>query len=313
MRAMNIALMVFLVTVIFSPLSEAQSKKELAAQNAALMQRLERLEARMLTGDPAAEALTSRMDAIETGNRNLTGEVERLRFERDNLRAEVIALAEDVRVLQEQATQFNIHLDAVELVSKQGGGVRSYAPRTYGGGDVSGNAIGGEPTYISPNQPSALPSGPPSFNQTDVPFQGEQTATLPNAIQSGHNDITALPSEGRTKLAEGDFSGAQSLFQQYLTLAPDAPDAGEVNFWLGETYFVKGGYADAADAYINSMRKDRDGERAPDSMIRLAMSLRELGNKEQACQTLDSFPSQYPNAPESLRNKRALEISRTGC
>lgn len=313
MRAMIIALTVFLVTVIYSPLSIAQSKKELAAQNAALMQRLERLEARMLTGDPAAEALTSRMDAIETGNRNMTGEVERLRFERDNLRAEVIALAEDVRVLQEQATQFNIHLDAVELVSQQGGGVRSYAPRTYGGEPANGNTVASEQPYVSPNQPSAIPGGPPSFNQVTVPFQGNQPTTLPNAIQSGQNDIAALPSEGRTKLAEGDFSGAQSLFQQYLTLAPDAPDAGEVNFWLGETYFVKGGYADAADAYINSMRKDRDGERAPDSMIRLAMSLRELGNKDQACQTLDSFPSQYPNAPESLRNKRALEISRTGC
>jgi len=119
MRAIIVSLALLLVTSLVSPASMAQSKKELAAQNAELVQRLERLESRLLTGDPAAEALMSRVDAIETSNRNLTGEVERLRFERDNLRAEVKALADDVRTLQEQSTKFNIHLDAVELVAKQ--------------------------------------------------------------------------------------------------------------------------------------------------------------------------------------------------
>ena len=158
MRAIIVGLTLLLTTSLISPASLAQSKKELAAQNAELVQRLERLEGRLLTGDPAAEALMSRMDAIETSNRNLTGEVERLRFERDNLRAEVKALADDVRTLQEQATKFNIHLDAVELVAQQGGGVRSYAPRTYGG------ETGQSQTYVSPDQPQAIP-GPPSLSE----------------------------------------------------------------------------------------------------------------------------------------------------
>lgn len=302
MRAIIVSLALLLVTSLVSPASMAQSKKELAAQNAELVQRLERLESRLLTGDPAAEALMSRVDAIETSNRNLTGEVERLRFERDNLRAEVKALADDVRTLQEQSTKFNIHLDAVELVAKQGGAVRSYAPRTYGGD------TGQSETFVSPQQPSAILE-PPSVIERDFALQDN---TQGNA-QIGANDIDQLPVQGRTKLAEGDFTSAQSLFQQYLTINPDAADSGEVNFWLGETFFVKGGYADAADAYINSMRQDRDGVKAPDAMIRLAASLRELGNKDQACQTLDSFPSQYPNASEGLRNKRLLELSRTGC
>jgi len=186
MRAIIIALTMFLVTVIYSPLSAAQSKKELAAQNVALQQRLERLEARMLTGDPAAETLMSRMDIIETANRNLTGEVERLRFERDNLRAEVVALAEDIRVIQEQAAKFNIHLDAVELVAKQSGGARTYAPRTYGGDTFNG----GGATYVSPNQPSALPPGPPSYSSSNQPsFNGPTQPTY-----NSPNQPSALPS-----------------------------------------------------------------------------------------------------------------------
>ncbi|MEP6343265.1 MAG: tol-pal system protein YbgF [Maricaulaceae bacterium] len=302
MRSIIFGFIFVVMASLHSQPSFAQSKKELAAQNAALAARLDRLESRMLTGDPAAEALMARMDTIEAANRNLTGEIERLRFERDNLRAEVKALVSDIREMQELSTKFNIHLDAVELVSKQGGQVRSYAPRTYG--DNSGSS---QSTYVDPTQPSAI-QGPPTLNERPLlrdpspSFEGQAV-----------NDLSNLPNEGRQKLAQGDFSGAQSLFQQYLTLQPEADDRGEVSFWLGETYFVKGGYADAADAYIQSMRTDRDGVKAPDAMIRLAASLRELGNKDQACQTLDSFLSQYPNASEAIRNKRDVELGRTGC
>ena len=302
MRKVVFGFFFILMTSLYSPHSFAQSKKELAAQDAALAARLERLEGRMLTGDPAAESLMARMDAIETANRNLTGEIERLRFERDNLRAEVKALVSDIRELQELATTFKIHLDAVELVAKQGGQVRSYAPRTYGGDGLAG----ADGSTINPGQPSII-QGPPSVSER--PLLSDQPVLEGQVV----NDLSNLPNEGRQKLAQGDFSGAQSLFIQYLTLKPEAEDAGEVNFWLGETYFVKGGYADAADAYIQSMRKDRDGVKAPAAMIRLAASLRELGNKEQACQTLDSFLSQYPNASEAVRNKHTVELGRTGC
>ena len=213
----------------------------------------------------------------------------------------------DIREMQDLSTKFNIHLDAVELVAQQGGQVRSYAPRTYGGGgETTPNTPATDPTYIDPNQPPAI-QGPPSVSER--PLLSDQGVAGGQQV----NDLSNLPQEGRQKLAQGDFSGAQNLFQQYLTLQPEADDVGEVSFWLGEAYFVKGAYADAADAYIQSMRTDRDGVKAPDAMIRLAASLRELGNKDQACQTLDSFLSQYPNASEAVRNKRTVELGRTGC
>ena len=94
---------------------------------------------------------------------------------------------------------------------------------------------------------------------------------------------------------------------------PDAPDAGEIQFWLGETYYVRQGYADAADAYIASMRKSPKGIKAPDAMVRLAGALRGLGKKDEACRTLDSFPAQYPNAAASIRTRHKTELARTGC
>ena len=114
-------------------------------------------------------------------------------------------------------------------------------------------------------------------------------------------------------MAEGDFAGAQISLKQYLQFNPDAPDVGEMNYYLGESYYVRGGYADAADAYITSMKRDPRGVKAPDAMVRLAGALRELGKTADSCATLASLPSQYPNASATVSSKAKLEAARSGC
>jgi len=79
---MKIIMMALLATsCLMAAPAQAQSKKELAAQNTALAERLSRLESRMLTGDPAAERLMARIDALETAQRALRGELETVAFE----------------------------------------------------------------------------------------------------------------------------------------------------------------------------------------------------------------------------------------
>ena len=295
----------------------AQSKKELAANDAALADRLSRLEQRFLTGDPAAVELMQRMDALESEQRGLTGEIEQLRFERDQLKAEIVALNEDLKSMEALKDRMKTHLDAVDLVAKERTQrpVRPVSPPLSTGGQIVEQPIyDGAP--IS-NQPSQVP-GPPSSRTISVPFDGSLSDAIDQPVVSqpsvtGAPRLEDLPKDGLRKLNEGNFSGAQSDFQTYLAVAPDASDAGEVSFYLGETHFVKGGYADAADAYIASMKKDPQGTKAPDALIRLAASLRELGNQGEACRALDSFTGQFPSAASDLRQKMRDERARTGC
>lgn len=303
----------FIAAVLFSLMSapaHAQSKKELAAQSYELSQRLERLESRMLTGDPAAERLMQRMDSLEENMRTLTGDVERLRFERDQLQAEIAASQSKIQNLEGLAIlaeRMQTHLDAVDLVNQeQASRSTSYAaPLSPQSQSISpySSTITGEPYFpsagvIDPNQPSSV-LGAPSFGERVIDVQ--------------QYNLDDLPQTGKTKLAEGDFSGAQSAFNQYLQINPDAPDAGEVSYWLGEAYFVRGGYADAADAYISSMRKDPQGELAPSAMVGLAVTMRELGNQAEACNALSSLIVQYPNAGADVQEKARIETIRTGC
>lgn len=303
--ALHFVLPLLLATTVFTAPAFAQSKKELAAQDAVLAQRISNLESRMLTGDPAAERLMQRMDGLEASMRNLTGEVESLRFERDNLRSEVEALVEDLRAMQALSDRMKIHLDAVDLVSAERQQAEALtAPRVYGdgggGGAISSPAPQPGPTYESGGNISSVPSAP-TYKEVTIP------------VQEQFNDIAQLPETGKQKMREGDFLGAQSAFKQYLDFNPDAADAGEISFWLGETYYVRGGYTDAADSFIASMRKDPNGVKGPDAMVRLAATLRQLGKTAEACQTLASFPSQYPNASSAQRDKARVESARTGC
>lgn len=296
----SFALLCCATTVLLATPVQAQSKKELAAQNAQLAQRVSILEQRLLTGDPAAERLMGRMDNLETSQRSLTGEMERLRYERDNLASKVDALEGDIRAMQDLSNRIRIHLDAVDLVAKE---TQGQAESYDYGPEIDG-------------QPSAVP-GAPVFKEKELTIGEETVVTNPETSVPNEpapsEDVSQLGQIGKTKLAEGDFAGAQVSLSQYLEFNPDAADAGEMSFWLGESYFVRGGYADAADAYIASMRKNPEGAKAPNAMVRLAAALRELGKSSEACQTLASFPSQFPNASEVVKQKANVEAARTGC
>lgn len=288
-----------LMTAVLAQPAFAQSRKELAAQDALIVDRITRLEGRMLTGDPAAERLMQRMDALEENMRALTGEVERLRFERDQLRTDVAGLVGQIEGLQALASRTQTHLDAVDLIAQEQSR-RPVAPQPFTGPTPQASdpffASGGT---FDPNQPNAV-SPAPSFGEKTIGVQQ-------------FNDVDKLPAQGQQKLAEGDFAGAQNAFRQYLDIYPDAKNSGDVFFWLGESYFVRGGYADAADAYINSMRKAPKGTYAPNAMVGLAATMRELGNKDEACAALASFPTQFPSAPLDAQNRANVERQRTGC
>ncbi len=340
------------VSLLLGSKAMAQSKKELAARDTALEVRIERLESQLLTGDPAAERLMQRMDALESEQRNLTGEVERLRYERDNLRAEIQALSDDIRAIETLATRTRIHLDAVDMMAQTPGQIPygagmvpgapgavadgTYPDGGYNGGvyqgptpPLPGGKLSGPPAYVYDGAPNAGQTMPMQggavqggASQGHMAPGGNQPSSVPEApvfkqiplpAQAEYERLIKLPTEGQNKLLKGDFSGAQQDFQTYLGAMPEADNAGEVHYWLGETYYAQGAFPNAADAYIASMRAQPSGVKAPDAMVKLAAALRELGKVSESCQTLDSFPVQYPNASAATREKARVESARSGC
>jgi len=122
-----------------------------------------------------------------------------------------------------------------------------------------------------------------------------------------------LFAEAKARLIAQDNAGAEEAFQAFISKFGKDPQAGEAHFWLGEALFRQEAYADSGAAYTTLIRSYPDDERAPDALVRLARTLRILGENEKACTALNTLPKRYPKATKIVRDIAAVERTQAGC
>ncbi|MBM3518439.1 MAG: tol-pal system protein YbgF [Alphaproteobacteria bacterium] len=114
-------------------------------------------------------------------------------------------------------------------------------------------------------------------------------------------------------LARGDYDAAQRALQAFITAHPDDPLSGNAQYWLGETHYVREDFASAAAAFLAGYQRFPDGDKAPDNLLKLAMTLGTLGQKADACATLDQLAQRHPTAAETLRQRADRERATLAC
>jgi TolA-binding protein len=65
--------------------------------------------------------------------------------------------------------------------------------------------------------------------------------------------------------------------------------------------------------FLDSHQKYPKAEKAPETLLKLGMSLAALDNRDTACATYQEVLKRYPKASSSVRQKVAAEEKRTGC
>lgn len=113
-------------------------------------------------------------------------------------------------------------------------------------------------------------------------------------------------------LLQLQYADAESGFKEFLEKYPDHNLAGSAEFKLGETYYAQQDYTSAAKAYLTGYKQFPKGRRAPDSLLKLGLSLGRLGQKDQACAALGSVGDEYPNAVD-VKKRAQAEYKRAGC
>ena len=114
-------------------------------------------------------------------------------------------------------------------------------------------------------------------------------------------------------LLQQDYGAAQTAFTAFLKRHPNAPLAGNAQYWLGETHYVRGAYKNAAVAFLKGYEKYGDGNKGADSLLKLALSLGKLRQKAAACSSLGQLQSRYRNAPQSVLSRAKDEMRRLRC
>ncbi len=128
-----------------------------------------------------------------------------------------------------------------------------------------------------------------------------------------NGDAQSLYKDAYSHMLRRDYASAQSAFGALIKNHPQSRMAGNAQYWLGETYYVRGKYRPAADAFLKAYRNYSNGIKAPDSLMKLAFSLSRLGQKGAACKTFDELDLKYPNAPTHVKQRAGMERRRTGC
>jgi tol-pal system protein YbgF len=154
--------------------------------------------------------------------------------------------------------------------------------------------------------------------------QGQETSSLlPETVETANLDGTsvaatqtenpdALYESAYDKLLGREFGPAEAEFRLFLSRYGEHPLAGDAQYWLGETYYARSDYKQAAQTFLKGYRSDPKGRKAPDSLFKLAMSLQKLGQKPQACGTFAEVAKEFPKSA-SLRNQAIKEMQRAGC
>lgn len=180
------------------------------------------------------------------------------------------------------------------------------------GEDVSGApAPTATPVAATPAPP---PATAPSPAGVSVANEG-QPATL------AANQTAALP-EGTPReqymyafgmLRQGRYDIAAQALRQFVTDHNDDPLAGNARYWLGETYYVRGAYVEAAETFLEGYQVDPDGPKAADALLKLGMSLANLDKKQEACAAFQKLRADYPGAPAGLKSTLQREWQKNGC
>ena len=114
-------------------------------------------------------------------------------------------------------------------------------------------------------------------------------------------------------LKVGDYSTAERAFREFVQTNPDHDLAGNAQYWYAETFRIRQLYTDAASAYLEGYQKYPKGEKAPINLLKLGVSMVQIGEKDQGCKMINGVEKQYPNAKQSVIQKAKYESQKFEC
>ena len=329
-RARSILLLAVVAAALPVPAARSQDR--------AVQDRLDRLErdlsmlqrqvyrsgsAQIITaGSGAAVDAELRMDRLEGQMRELTGRVEEEvnAVEQLRRRVEQINSDMDVRFSQDQGQP-----RALTSSSRAAAGISDSSPagpiplRTPPLG-----ARSARPTQQGELMPPGTlvppPPDPPSGTDPLSPPRGQlATAATSGALRPP--SANPLPSGSTTEqysaayglLRQADYPAAEEALKAFIAHHPTDSLAASAQYWLGETYYVRGRYAEAATAFAEGYKNYPKGSKAPDDLLKLAMSLARANQKQNACIAFAQLDRDFPHAGSAVKDRAAGEKKRLGC
>ena len=114
-------------------------------------------------------------------------------------------------------------------------------------------------------------------------------------------------------LKVGDYNMAERAFREFVDTNPEHKLSGNAQYWYAETFRIRQLYTDAASAYLEGYQKYPKSEKAPINLLKLGVSLVQIGEKDQGCLMISGVKKQYPEATQSVLQKAKYEEKKFEC
>ena len=161
-----------------------------------------------------------------------------------------------------------------------------------------------------------------------------QTSNLPqkqsiNSIESAKTVIAEEPEPRESLLPDkpakeqyefavsfmkiGDYETAEFALKEFIDKNKDHDLAGSAQYWYGETFRIRQLYSDAATAYLDGYQNYPKSNKAPDNLLKLGITMVQLGEKDQGCKMISGIKKEYPKANKSVLQKAQYEQKKFKC
>ena len=164
----------------------------------------------------------------------------------------------------------------------------------------------------------------PGYQMTNLPKQQSI-----NSVESAKTVITEEPEKKESLLPDkppkdqyefavsfmkiGDYETAEFALREFIDKNKDHELAGSAQYWYGETFRIRQLYSDAATAYLDGYQNYPKSKKAPDNLLKLGITMVQLGEKDQGCKMILGLKKEYPKASKSVLQKAQYEQKKFKC
>ena len=235
-----------------------------------------------------------KLNEIEDQFRELTNKFEEVNFKLDKLSTRVTKIQSDTQLRFSDMESGNIN----SKIEKQ----------TFLPGSAKPQDFGAAPAYETSNLPKEQSINSIESAQTVITEQTEANVSL----------LPDKPAEDQYEFAVsfmkiGDYETAEFALKEFIDKNKDHDLAGSAQYWYGETFRIRQLYSDAATAYLDGYQNYPKSIKGPDNLLKLGITMVELGEKDQGCKMISGIKKEYPKANKSVLQKAQYEQKKFKC
>ena len=285
-----------------------------------LQQRIEALEGQLAAGASAASSQPTQISNYPAGANNSHGNS----VSSAALQVRFNQMAETLRLLQGETDRLLLKMQDLTDKIDRAASDNEFRFQALESGVMRANqgisSSSSEPEvigFVKKAAPVAGLADASSVIDVTTPLIGEgkidDAAAFEGVARAPLEDPSKLYKRGLNDLQAGNYGGARADFMVMVDKFPRHKMAGNAQYWLGETFYVQRQYKQAAQAFLAGYTTYAESSKAPDSLLKLGMTLTALGEKQTGCNAFAELDAKFPNASPAIAKRAQIEKKRANC